>query len=136
MKEKLIVYYDSTCGLCCRSVNFIIRHDPDAQFLFASLQSPEGQKALKEAGAHFRKGVEPDSIILSENGHFFFESEAALRIASRLDGGWNWLRFFSIIPLSLRNQMYRFVARNREKVFESDKECMFPTPELRRRFLS
>ena len=34
-----VLLYDGVCGLCNRLVQFVLKHDTDARFRFASLQS-------------------------------------------------------------------------------------------------
>ena len=48
MQSKPIILFDGICNLCNGAVQFIIRHDPDGKFLFASLQSETGQQLLKQ----------------------------------------------------------------------------------------
>ena len=43
MTEPRIVLFDGVCNLCVGSVQFIIRHDRERVFRFASLQSEVGR---------------------------------------------------------------------------------------------
>src|SRR5436305_633661 len=86
--EHPIVLFDGVCNLCNRSVQFIIQHDPQGRFRFASLQSELG------AELRVRLGIDPqaiDSIILIEGDRWYRESDAALRIARGLSGAWKML---------------------------------------------
>ena len=47
-----ILLYDGVCGLCNRSVQFILRHDRNAIFRLASLQSAIGRTILARHGAN------------------------------------------------------------------------------------
>ena len=51
-------------------------------------------------------------------------------------GGW-WIFFtvFKIIPKSLRDTIYEWIAKNRYRWFGKKESCMLPTPELKARFL-
>ena len=42
-----LILFDGVCNLCNGTVQFIISHDPDAQFSFTSLQSATGQQVLE-----------------------------------------------------------------------------------------
>ena len=87
--EHPIVLFDGVCNLCNRSVQFIIQHDPQGRFRFASLQSELG------AELRVRLGIDPqaiDSIILIEGDRWYRESDAALRIARGLSGAWKMPR--------------------------------------------
>ena len=129
--EHALILFDGVCNLCNASVQFIIRRDPRAYFQFASLQSPLGQRVLRESGW---PGEALSSIILIEDGHYYDESTAALRIASRLTGAWRLLSVFRIIPRPLRDAAYRLVAKHRYRWFGRRDSCMLPTGELSARF--
>jgi predicted DCC family thiol-disulfide oxidoreductase YuxK len=127
-----IVLFDGVCNLCNGAVQFILRRDPAGRFRFASLQSPAGE-ALQT-----RLGIDPkalDSIVLVEGERWYRESDAALRIASRMSGAWKALGVLRVIPRPLRDPVYRWVARNRYRWFGKQETCWLPTPELRGRFL-
>ena len=128
-----LVLFDGVCNLCNRSVQMILRHDRQARFRFASLQSPLGEKLRAELGID-RETV--DSVILVEGGRWYQESAAALRIAHGLGGFWKLLGVFRLVPRPLRDAAYRLIARNRYRWFGKTETCWVPTPELRGRFLS
>ncbi len=127
-----ILLFDGVCNLCNGSVQFIIRRDPEARFRFASLQSEVGQRYLDELRVD-RQAV--DSVILIEGDRWYKEGDAALRIARLLPGPWKALGIFRLLPRSLRDRLYRLVARNRYRWFGRRESCWLPTPELRGRFL-
>ena len=129
---KRIVLFDGDCNFCDTNVQFIIKRDPAAHFLFTSLQSEAGQKLV---GQHSIPS-DVDSLVLIENGKAFTKSSAALRIAKKLDGLWHLLFLLILIPRPIRNGVYDFVARNRYKWFgKKDDACALPSPEVRKRFL-
>lgn len=130
--EKPLLLFDGVCNLCNSSVQFIIRHDPEKKFLFASLQSDKGQEILKELGLNNK---EFNSLILIENGKAYMRSTGALKIARHLSGLWKFLYIFIIIPSFIRDFLYNFVAHNRYRFFGKKDHCMIPTPELKARFL-
>ena len=127
-----IILFDGVCNLCNRSVQMVLRHDRKARFRFASLQSPVGEKLRGELGIDREK---VDSVILVEDGRWYQESDAALRIARGLGGPWKLLGAFRLIPRPLRDAAYRLIARNRYRWFGKRETCWLPTPELRGRFL-
>ena len=43
-----IILFDGVCNLCERSVQFVIRHDPNAMFLFAPLQSDFARTLIED----------------------------------------------------------------------------------------
>lgn len=127
-----ILLFDGVCNLCSGSVQFIIKRDPGARFRFASLQSAVGEGLLAELRID-RQVL--DSLIVVEEGRWYKESDAVLRIVRILGGPWKALGIFRLIPRSLRDRLYRLVARNRYRWFGKKEACWLPTPELRERFL-
>ena len=76
-----------------------------------------------------------DSLVLFEKERFSVSSNAALRTFSYFDGWERHLIFLSVVPRSLRDLVYRFIAKNRYKWFGRREQCMVPTAELSKRFL-
>jgi predicted DCC family thiol-disulfide oxidoreductase YuxK len=127
-----IILFDGVCNLCNGAVQFIIKRDPDGVFRFASLQSEQAQKLL----SHLKySSTVIDSILLVDNGIVFSHSDAAIRIASRLNGGWKYVSVFKWLPKSLRDGLYKLVANNRYRFFGKREVCMLPSAELKSRFL-
>ena len=127
-----IVLFDGVCNLCNGAVQFIIKRDKKKQFLFASLQGKTGKELLKKFDLPENLF---NSFILFEGDKVYARSAAALRIAKKLNGGWNLLYGFMIVPRFIRNGIYNIIARNRYRWFGKRNECMIPAPEWRERFL-
>lgn len=130
--SKQIVLFDGMCNFCDWNVQFIMRHDPNQHFLFASLQSEIGKKLLEQ----YRVPTTKDSLILLDTHQYYTQSTAALKIARKLDRLYPCLFMFIIIPRPIRNLVYRFVANNRYKWFGKRTTCTIPTPQEKKRFLS
>ena len=127
-----ILLFDGVCNLCDRSVQFVLDHDADRVFRFASLQSEVGRALIG------RCGLDPeslDSVVLFAAGQCHVRSEAAWRIAGQLDAPWSWLAATRLIPRRGRDVVYNWVARNRYRWFGTREACRIPTPEVRARFL-
>lgn len=75
------------------------------------------------------------SVIYVKDDQVFLRSEAALHIASQLDGIWKLSSAFLIVPAFIRDFVYDFIAKNRYRFFGKRDECMLPTAELKNRFL-
>lgn len=125
-----VVLFDGVCNLCNASINFVIDRDAEAVFRFAPLQSDVGRALVSGCEV---KGE--DSIVLVEDGRCYVRSDAALRIARRLDGAWRLLGVLRVVPRPLRDAAYRIIARNRYRWFGRQESCRLPTPDLRARFL-
>jgi predicted DCC family thiol-disulfide oxidoreductase YuxK len=133
-----ILFYDGVCGLCNTLVQFLLRHDNKGRLRFASLQSDFAEKVLR------RYGFDPqdlDTLHVVENyeqpdERLLQRSDAVLRAGRELGGLWSVLAaIVKIVPRSLRDIAYRYVAQNRYRVFGKYETCMLPDPNQRSRFL-
>tara|TARA_R110001583_G_scaffold135293_1_gene287056 strand:- start:195 stop:596 length:402 start_codon:yes stop_codon:yes gene_type:complete len=131
--NKKIILFDGVCNLCNRSVQFVIKHDKKDEFRFATLQGEIGKQLVRER--HIDTDT-VDSIILIEPGiAYYTKSTAALKIGASFGGAWKLLNVLNLIPSSLSDIVYDFVARNRYKWYGKKDACMIPTPELKAKFL-
>src|SRR4051812_49173652 len=126
------ILFDGVCNLCNSSVNWVIDHDKNNLFHFASLQSEVGKKKLEEIG-HDESYM--DSILLDDEGQTFAEADAVLRILKHLGGVYSFAGIFWLVPRFIRNFVYKLVAKNRYKWFGKQDNCWVPTPELKAKFL-
>ena len=127
-----ILLFDGHCNLCNAWVQFIVKRDSAGTISFASLQSGAGRRLLEE---HKIDENYIESLVLFEEERFSVSSTAALRTLSYLDDWQKHLIFLAVVPRSLRDLVYRFIARNRYKWFGRREQCMIPTTELSKRFL-
>ena len=132
-EHSKIILFDGVCNLCNGAIQFVIKRDKKNQFRYTSLQGELGKKLLKE------RNIDPakiDSIILIDpNTAFYVKSTAALQISKGLSGLWPLMSVFLILPTSLSNLVYDFIAKNRYKWFGKEENCMVPTKEQRELFL-
>lgn len=132
-KDKKIILFDGICNLCDSSVQFIIKHEKKDSYRFVTLQSELGQKILKHIGVDTTK---IDSIILYEPGiAYYYKAEAAFKIAAALKGIYNLLSLFSVLPKSITNTVYDYIAKNRYKWYGKKESCLIPTLEYKLKFL-
>ena len=127
-----IILFDGVCNLCNTSVQFILKRDRRSRFRFASLQGPAGQALLQRSGL---PADHLDSFVLVENNKVYTRSSAALRVISRLGGGYTLFYVFWIIPRPIRDGVYDWVARHRYRWFGKEDSCWLPRPEWKERFL-
>ncbi len=127
-----VILFDGVCNLCNSSVNWIIDHDKQNQFKFASLQSAYGQNKVKELGLQDNY---MNTVVFEDNGKAYLRSDAALQILKQLGGVYSLSVVFYIVPSFVRDWFYKIVANNRYKWFGKKESCRIPTPELKSKFL-
>jgi predicted DCC family thiol-disulfide oxidoreductase YuxK len=127
-----ILLFDGACNFCNGAVNFVIKHDRDQRFRFASLQSEAGRALLREHGL---AALPLSTMVLIDRGEAHLDSEGVLRAAQRLGGPFALLAPLLSLPRALRDPLYRAFARNRYRLFGKSEQCLVPTAELRARFL-
>lgn len=130
--DSPVLFYDGDCGLCNRSVRFILGHEKDDTLSFATLQSDFAREMLKRHDYDFSA---PSTFVLMIDGQVYYKSEAAMRVLKFISWPYRWLGIFRIVPRSIRDRVYDWVSRNRHKWFRSDR-CVVPDAETRRRFIA
>jgi predicted DCC family thiol-disulfide oxidoreductase YuxK len=132
-KDKKIILFDGVCNLCDAAMQFIINHDKKDTFRFVSLQSDLGKKIITHLGIDSTK---IDSIVLYEPGQaYYYKSQAALKIANELGGIYALFHIAAILPKSILNLIYDYIAKNRYKWYGRKESCMVPSPEVSAKFL-
>jgi len=126
-----IILFDGECNFCEKSVQFIIKRDPNGYFKFASLQSEIGKKLRKK----YNVPEHIDSLLLIEQDKWYDKSSAALRICKNLKGFYKISFVFLIIPKPIRDFFYDILAKNRYKWFGKTNHCVIPSQKIRNRFL-
>lgn len=134
MDSTPVILFDGHCGLCARSVRHVARRDRSGTFRFAPLQGKTAARECARLGIRLPDG-DPDTLILIDGDRALTRSDAALAIASRLPFPWRLCTALRVVPRTLRDAVYRWIARNRYRWFGRSPQCMVPTPELRARFL-
>src|SRR6185503_3116102 len=138
MNQGPIILYDGVCGLCNRLVQFLLKHDNNGRLRFASLQSDFAVNVLQ------RHGIDPkdlDTLHVIENyeqpgERVLQRSDGILRAGRELRGFWSVSsKLGRVVPRTLPDVIYRFVARNRYRVFGKYDTSMLPEPNQRSRFL-
>jgi predicted DCC family thiol-disulfide oxidoreductase YuxK len=127
-----VVLFDGVCNLCVGSVQFLLEHDDEEVLRFAALQSAAGAELLAQCGL---SADNMDSIVLGEGEDCYTKSDAALRIAGHLGGGFRLATPLGLVPRRLRDAVYDVVAEHRYRWFGRREECLRPTPEREARFL-
>ena len=118
-KPQLVLLYDGECNLCSRFLRIVTRWDKHQKIHIISQFSEEGNQFLEQ---HDYKPL-ADSMLFFENGVFYDRSNAVLRVFRILSGLWPMLYAGIVLPRTLRNGIYDFIARNRYKWFGKSDVC-------------
>jgi len=128
------VFYDGHCGLCHRTVRFLLAEGSPSAFRFAPLQSKTFEQTLTKD----RRRDLPDSIVLlTHDDRILIYSSAVVYIFQRLGGAWRIVgTLLSLVPRALRDAAYRFIAAIRYKLFEQPGAvCPLIPKQLQDRFV-
>jgi predicted DCC family thiol-disulfide oxidoreductase YuxK len=128
-----VVVFDGVCNLCSHTVQFILAHEKSPSLQFASVQSAAGARIMHQHGLDPK---DAKTFVLVERGEAYFQSEAAIRIASHLRQPWRALGLLRIVPRPVRDWLYDAVARNRYRWLGRRDVCMVPSAAMASRFLN
>jgi predicted DCC family thiol-disulfide oxidoreductase YuxK len=121
-----IILFDALCVLCSANAQFILRHDRRRRFRLASIQGDVGRELCRQHGID---PDDPDTIIVVEHGRALRDSDAVLAIYAGLGWPWRATSALHLVPRSVRDPLYRLVARNRYRLFGRRQVCWRPFPE-------
>ena len=132
-----LVLYDGVCGLCNRLVAFLLRHDRRDQFRFAPLQSDFARTQLRRYGLD---SADFDTIVAladfeQDSERALARSQAVLWVVTQVGGPWKFFAVAKLIPLRLRDALYRFIASRRYRIFGKYDQCPVPQASDRHKFL-
>ena len=128
-----IIVFDAMCVLCSGNAQLVLKCDYKKRFRLSSMQSATGQSLYRRFGID---PLNPDTLILVEGDRAIRDSDAVLQIYARLSG---WPRAAAavakIVPRFLRDPVYRWVARNRYRLFGHRETCWLPSSAYADRIL-
>lgn len=127
-----LMLYDGVCGLCAKSVRWILHHERDHAIKFAPLQ---GDTAAAMRKQHPEIPEQLSTVVFIKDGRVFLRSKAFLYMTAHLTAPWRWIYAFRWWPAVLGDLGYRIVAALRYKLFGKHDTCEIPSPEHRARFL-
>ena len=123
-KSSDILLLDGDCGLCNRLAIFIEKNlDTDKTISFQPIDSIKAQKLIQ----NFPKDQQDiDTVYLYMNHKSFIRSSAAIRCLLFLKWYWKvWYPVFWIVPLPLRDLVYKIIAKYRHQIFSKPETCSF-----------
>lgn len=127
-----VIVFDGHCVLCSANARFVLRNDRSGHFRLAAMQGEVGADLLRRFGID---PDDPDTLIVVQGGAALRNSDAVLAIWSGLGWPWRICATLRIVPRQLRDTLYRFVARNRFRLFGRNENCFVPDPRWSDRLL-
>jgi predicted DCC family thiol-disulfide oxidoreductase YuxK len=128
-----IVVFDAECVLCSANAQFVLRHDRRGHFRLASMQGEVGAALYRRFGID---PADPESLIVVNGERLHRDSDAILTIYAGLGGPWRVLAVIGrLMPQMLRDPMYRWIARNRYRLFGRREVCWAPSAKDAERVL-
>ena len=118
--------------MCNSWVKRIIRWDEGKIFKFAALEGDTAREILTPLLPDYLK---EDTIIYYEDGRIYLRSNAVLKIFNALGIPYKFGSVFSVVPVFLRDGVYRWVANRRYMYGKRYDSCPVPPVEWRDRFL-
>ncbi|GAA4222174.1 thiol-disulfide oxidoreductase DCC family protein [Sphingomonas endophytica] len=126
MTDGPIIPFDAQCVLCSVNARFILRHDRRHRFRVAAMQGAAGAALLRR---HAIDPTDPDTILVVEGDHVLRDSDAVIAIYVGLGWPWRVAGAARLVPPWLRDRAYRWIARNRNRLFGWRSTCWLPAPE-------
>ena len=130
--DRPIIVFDGYCALCSGWAQLVLRRDRYAVYRLLRVQSP-----LRRA-LYVHYGLDPDDYqtnVLLADGIAWFESEGSIRMAEGLGWPWSLAGCMRILPRTVRDRLYSFIARNRLHFFGRRATCYVPNAGDEDRFL-
>ena len=130
--DRPVIVFDAMCVLCSANAQFVLKFDRQQLFLLASMQGAVG------AGLYRKFGIDPanpDTLVVVRGDMAWRDSDAVLAIYDGLGWPWRALTVFRLVPRSLRDPLYRWIARNRYRIFGKRESCWLPSPDQAKRLI-
>ena len=129
--DKALMIIDGHCVLCTGGAARMMKWDRQNKFRYLPAQSPLGLAILKHYDIDW-----DETYLLLDNGTPNIKSGGYIRIAEILGGAWSLARIFKIIPETMRDRLYDFIASNRYKWFGTTEYCSLLPGKYKDRILA
>jgi predicted DCC family thiol-disulfide oxidoreductase YuxK len=121
--DRPIIVFDAMCVLCSAHAQFVLRHDRHARFRLASVQGTVGRALYRQLGLD---SDDPETIIVVEGAKCRRDNDAVIAVWEGFGGAWRTARFLRLVPTPVRDSVYRWIARNRYRLFGKRETCWVP----------
>ncbi|MGA2674128.1 MAG: DCC1-like thiol-disulfide oxidoreductase family protein [Terracidiphilus sp.] len=137
---RLLVVFDGRCGLCNRSVRWLVTRDRRDRLRFVASESPKVTGLLARHGFSAEGPAPGTLLVVRDPGgpaeRIFLRSQAVLLLLAELPKPWPAVAAaLGWIPRTLRDLGYRLIARWRYRIWGQLTSCPLPAVEEQERFL-
>jgi len=132
LETRKIVFVDGHCNLCNHLVQTLVWIDSHNTLYFSSLLS---DFSVSFFGNQHTEIVSKISVVFYDGSEIFFKSEAILKIADSLGFPFSLINVAHIIPVSIRDSIYDFIAKHRYKIFGQNSSCHITGKKDNTRFI-
>ena len=126
-----IVFFDGECVMCNGFLDWMMTIDRSALLRVSPLQGETARRLLPP----LPHNPEEWSIYFLDETRLYSQSEAVVQILRRLGGFWAMLSVAGVVPVGVRDVVYRSVASNRYRILGKRDTCRLPNKQERSRFL-
>jgi len=133
MSGAATIVFDTDCVLCSRWVHFIVANERHPNMTFVNAWSVAGEEIAVRCG--FSRSDLQMTYLVVDGDRCLTQSDASIAILARLRAPYRWLTCVRFVPRSLRDAMYRMIAKHRYNWFGYSPHCFVPTPEMGSRFI-
>jgi len=130
--QQPLIVFDGICVLCSGFARTVVRLDRHRRFRFATAQSPLGQALYRKHG--LRTDFYETNLVIID-GMTYQRLDSLIATADALGWPWRAARILRILPLPVRDRLYRLIAQNRYALFGRKDSCEIPRGELRDRII-
>ena len=137
LPERLVLF-DGVCGLCNRSIQWLVSKDDRRVLRYAPLQGDTANR-LRQSWPDSFPEVHDTVLFVDTSGEdvrILVRSRAVLAILRAIGRAPTTTRLLSWIPAPVLDLGYRALSVVRYRLFGQFDECRVPTPEERDLFLA
>ncbi|MDB2469159.1 DCC1-like thiol-disulfide oxidoreductase family protein [Alphaproteobacteria bacterium] len=128
MKKKTVVFYDMNCGLCDKTIRFLINRDTENLLIFSPLQGSFAEQ-------HLNPSLTEDLstyVVLSDER--IYVRGAAVKFIINLLNSLIWFRWILFVPTPIVDFGYSIIGKFRYFIFGQAKYCIHLTEDLKSKF--
>lgn len=130
-KENYILFYDGDCGLCNRSIQFILKNEKSNNISFCKLQSNYTEHFFSK---HNETLPDLTTFYFFDHKKIYKKSEAFFKVIPHLKWYYRPLLLCSILPKKVTDFIYDWISKRRKTI--SKEYCFIPTKETKERFIN